>query len=264
MILGVTFVTALEVVAGLVLFWTGDATSLVQRLSGYFDTSNLYARVRGGFFSAPLLGSFCIFASAILALEGNGLSRRLRLAGQAVLAALVVMTLSRALIGFAVAAAMRRGRRLGIAAAVAGIAAMAALTVVPLSLDPFRPDNSAATNPRLTVAKSSAKTLARHPLVGQGPGSLTARYGGGGAARAHLTPLNVAATAGPAALIALTSLVVLLWRGRRRPTNLAIWSGLAGLGIDALGQDVEHFRHIWVMLGMADADREPDEPASPP
>jgi hypothetical protein len=36
---------------------------------------------------------------------------------------------------------------------------------------------------------------------------------------------------------------------------VAIWSGLAGLGLDAIGQDVEHFRHVWIMLGLADADR---------
>ena len=57
------------------------------------------------------------------------------------------------------------------------------------------------------------------------------------------------------ALAMLVGLIVALWRGRRRPTDVAIWSGLAGLGVDAIGQDVEHFRHVWIMLGLADADR---------
>ena len=30
---------------------------------------------------------------------------------------------------------------------------------------------------------------------------------------------------------------------------------LIGLGIDGIGQDIDHFRHVWVMLGLADADR---------
>jgi hypothetical protein len=65
----------------------------------------------------------------------------------------------------------------------------------------------------------------------------------------------VAATLGIPAVGLLTLLVVVLWRGRRRPTPKATWSGLAGLGIDGLGQDIEHFRHLWVLLGIADAER---------
>ncbi|MGH9938924.1 MAG: hypothetical protein ACREAM_22005, partial [Blastocatellia bacterium] len=38
-----------------------------------------------------------------------------------------------------------------------------------------------------------------------------------------------------------------------RPSDLAIWGGLAGLGLDALAQDVEDFHHLWVMIGLASA-----------
>jgi hypothetical protein len=31
---------------------------------------------------------------------------------------------------------------------------------------------------------------------------------------------------------------------------------LAGLGLDGLGQDIEDFRHVWVALGLADAESE--------
>ena len=58
------------------------------------------------------------------------------------------------------------------------------------------------------------------------------------------------------ALLALVGLVIALWRQRRQPTDTATWSGLAGLGVDAIGQDVEHFRHVWVMFGLADAGRQ--------
>jgi len=57
------------------------------------------------------------------------------------------------------------------------------------------------------------------------------------------------------ALAALVFLVVVLWRERRRPTPIATWTGLLALFVDGLAQDVEHFRHVWVMIGLADADR---------
>jgi hypothetical protein len=53
--------------------------------------------------------------------------------------------------------------------------------------------------------------------------------------RAHLTPLNIAATMGAPALVAFAL--------------------LAGLALDGLAQDIDHFRHVWVMIGLADADR---------
>jgi hypothetical protein len=75
----------------------------------------------------------------------------------------------------------------------------------------------------------------------------------------------VAATLGLPALVALVGLIWSLWHARRRPTDVTIWSGLAGLGLDAIGQDVDHFRHIWIMLGLADGDRREDpEPAGSP
>jgi len=51
-------------------------------------------------------------------------------------------------------------------------------------------------------------------------------------------------------LCALIATLVLLWRSRRRPTDVALWSALAGIGIDGLAQDIDHFRHVWVLLGL--------------
>jgi hypothetical protein len=104
------------------------------------------------------------------------------------------------------------------------------------------------------MLKSAFSSLEKRPLLGRGPGSLAARWQGQ-PLRAHFTPLNIAATTGLISLIALTGFVVVVWRRRRRPTNVALWSGLLALGIDGLTQDVEHFRHVWILLGMADADR---------
>src|SRR5206468_107170 len=102
-----------EATIGLLLFYLHQSTSLVDSASGYIGRSDAYTRVGAGFYSPGLLGSFCIFASAVLALPDGGLSQRTRRAAQCVLAVLVVATLSRAVIGFALGAAIRIGHARG-------------------------------------------------------------------------------------------------------------------------------------------------------
>ena len=182
-ILAVTFVTGVEAVVALGLFYAGIDTSL---LSGYGDLepSDLYARVSAGFYSAPLLGSFCIFASALLARGDAGIPPSWRRLGQYVLTLVVLLTFSRAVIGFALAliirAAHRRGtRRARLAATVAAslaIALMIGLTVGKVELDPTHPASfrvtlaRASENPRLEGLTTSFDTLADHPVLGSGPG----------------------------------------------------------------------------------------------
>jgi hypothetical protein len=102
------------------------------------------------------------------------------------------------------------------------------------------------------MIESAGRTFVAHPVLGRGPGSLVGFWQG--PLRAHLTPLDVAATTGLPSLLFLCGYVLMLWRGRRRPTNAALWTGMAALGIDALTQDTEHFRQVWMMFGVADAD----------
>jgi hypothetical protein len=262
--------TGVLAVTGLGLFYLDVHTSL---LSGYGDlaASDRYARVAAGFESAPLLASFCIFASAIVAQEGTPLPRWLRLLTQIVLSLLVIATLSRGVIAFFTAMAIRNAagrpasvlaKRLAVGAVFGAVLLMASLTVGRLHIDPSRPSTASYEirdpGPRRQTLVSGFETLADHPLVGKGPGSLVAESSGQ-PFRAHFTPLDVAATTGVPALLALTAIVVVLWRDRRRPTPVATWSGLLGLGIDGLGQDIEHFRHVWVLLGVADAQRAADD-----
>jgi MYXO-CTERM domain-containing protein len=80
-----------------------------------------------------------------------------------------------------------------------------------------------------------------------------------------VTGLDVAATQGPMALAALAGLVGVLWARRRRPTDLATWSALAAVAVDSLAMDVHRFRHVWVLLGLADANRrDPEGGGQPP
>ena len=254
-VLAGALVTAALAAIGLILFYAGVRTGL---LGGYGDlvASDLYARVTAGFYSPPLLGSYCIFASAVVAMRGNGLSAAWRRSSQIVLAGVVISTFSRAIIGFFAALVARvaaghpvRSLRIAATAAVVGATvAMAMLTIEPTSLAGgiaregfgYRHDS----------VSSSWRTLGDHPIVGLGPGELPG-IGRGVPVRAHLTPLNIAATLGVPALVALILAVALIWRDRPRPTDIALWAGLLGLAIDGLGQDIDHFRHVWILLGLA-------------
>ena len=256
-VLAGALVTAALAAIGLMLFYAGVRTGL---LGGYGEVvaSELYARVRAGFYSAPLLASYCIFASAVVAMSGNGLSASWRRGAQIAVAAVVIATFSRAVIGFFAAlvarvAARYRARSLRAAAAAAVVGAtvaMAMLTIEPTSLAGglaregygYRDDS----------IRSSWSTLGDHPIMGLGPGELPG-IGRGVPVRAHLTPLNIAATLGIPALVALIVAVALIWRDRMRPTDVALWAGLLGVAIDGLGQDIDHFRHVWVLLGLAAA-----------
>lgn len=249
---------------GLALFYAGVHSGLVGAYGEQFTPSHLYARVQAGFEAPPLLASFCIFASGVVASDDAGLSRRLRIVFQVALGLLCAATLSRGLIGFFLAVVIRwstklEGRRrlvVPIAAAVVSVAIIAGLTVGRLHVNPAHPTRSSYVVPdpgnRREAFVTSLKTLEHHPLVGIGPGALPG-LNDGTPFRAHFTPLNVAATLGLPALGALTITVFLVWRRRRRPTDVALWSAAAGVMLDGLAQDIDHFRHVWVLLGLLGA-----------
>jgi hypothetical protein len=266
-IAGVSLMTAALAAIGLGLFYAGERTSLLGVYGEQFVASDLYARVAAGFASPPLLASFCIFASAVVAREDSPLPRRLTTVTQVALSALVLLTFSRGAIAFFVAMGIRAAyrhrdamtaRRVAIALVAAAVVILGALSVGRLHLDPTRPSSITYEVPdpgnRRQAFDTGLDTLADHPLAGKGPGTYVS-LNRGLLFRAHFTPLNVAATMGLPALAALTFLIVVLWRERRRPTPIATWSGLLGLAIDGLAQDIEHFRHVWVMVGLADAER---------
>jgi len=256
-----SLLAALAAAVGVALSYFGRITPLVGPCGDLLPGP--LSRAQAGFPHPNLLASWCVFASGTLAREDAGLSRTWRRVAQAALAVTVVLTTSRAILAFALAAAIRGAtsparRRLAGALAAVLVVAMLGLTVVNLTFYPLRPWDVRVlpgSSPRLEAALTSLGTLAAHPLLGTGPGT-SPGHRGGMPFDAHLTPLNVAATLGLPALAGLVLAVLALWRGRSRPTDLATWGMLAGLGLDGLGQDVEDFRHVWVALGLADAGRE--------
>lgn len=268
---GTSLLAAGAALAGLLLFYAGIDTFLVGSYGALVASSD-YARVQGGMTHPALLGSYCIFASAVIARGKGVIPRRLRWAAQAALAIVVVATLSRAILGFFLAALIRADLKRGwraatIGAAVVCIALMGLLTFTKVYVDPSDPLDvriaSEAESERSQVLRAALDILAEHPLSGTGPGSLPGEEPGYGRRQAHNTPVGIAATLGLPALLALIALLGALWRARGRPTDRATWGGLAGLGLDGLGQDIENFRHVWVTLGLAGAHPPPDA-AHPP
>jgi len=252
--------TAIAALVGVALSAFGKITPLVGTCGDLLPGP--LSRAQAGFPHPNLLASYCIFAFGAIEREDAGLSRTWRWVVRAALALTVLLTTSRAILGFALAAAIRWAttpdrRRFAAALAVLLVVAMVSLTVVNVTFSPLRPWDVRVLpgpSPRLEAATTSFETLVAHPLVGTGPGTSPGRRDQM-PFDAHLTPLNVAATLGLPALLGLAFAVFALWRSRSRPTDLATWGMLAGLGLDGLGQDVEDFRHVWVALGLADAGR---------
>lgn len=251
---------------GLVLFYAGVHTGLIGSYGEQYVPSHLYARVQSGMESPPLLASYCIFASGIVAGEDAALPARLRLGSQVALGLLCAATFSRGLIGFLLALVIRRSRAIQgrgrvlipVGAALLSLAIIGALTAGRLHLNPTRPSSISYTVPdpgnRREAFVTSLRTFEHHPVLGIGPGALPG-VNSGVPFRAHFTPLNVAATLGLPALCALIAMLWLIWRDRRRPTDVALWSAAAGLLLDGLAQDIDHFRHVWVLIGLLGSPR---------
>lgn len=254
-----SLITVLAAVAGLVLFYAGVTTRLVGSY-GDLIPSTQYARVEAGFYHPNLLASFCIFSAAVVARSDGRLPALLKRVTLVALGLAVVLTLSRGILGFVLAGAIfnantPRRRRVAAAIGLVSIALIISATLWKPLVDPSHPLEARferEPSSRWQAASSSLAALVAHPLLGSGLGTSPGTYMGR-TFDAHFTPLNIAATLGLPALTVCSALIVLIWRKRRRPTDLAIWGGLAGLALDGLAQDVEDFRHIWVMIGLADA-----------
>lgn len=256
--------TALAAMVGLVLFYAGIPTELIGTY-GDLVASPWYARVQAGTYQPNLLASFLIFAAAAIARGEATLPAGLRRATKLALWCLVLLTFSRAMLAFALAAFFRAAktplqRRFVAAYAVVCVGIIVSLTVWNLAFDPARPGSvhfdQATASSRWQAMTTAAQTLAKHPLVGSGLGVRPGAYRGG-TFDAHCTPLNIAATMGMPALLAFVSIFVLLWRKRGQRLDRVVWSGIAGLALDALAQDIEDFRHLWVLIGLTAASGEP-------
>jgi len=254
-----SLITAAATILGLVLFYAGIGSHLIG-IYGELEPSAWYARVQAGTYNPNLLASFCIFASAIVARREGKLPVWLRRITLAALWITVFLTFSRGILGFILAAMIRGGstrfrRRAAAACAVVFVGIVISFTVWNPTINPAHPFDVSFKNidsSRHQAATSSLATLLRHPVFGSGLGTSPGWYHGA-PFDSHLTPLNIAATLGLPSLISFTFLITLLWRRRLRPTDLCIWGGLSGLALDGLAQDIEDFRHLWVMIGLAGA-----------
>jgi hypothetical protein len=255
-----SLITAAAAIAGLVLFYAGVGSPLIG-IYGELEQSPWYARVQAGTYNPNLLASFCIFASATVAQREGELPTWLRRVTLGALWITVFLTFSRGILGFGLAAVIRaartpRRRAVAVVCAAGCVGVVISLTLWNPAINPTHPLDAhfqSVASSRLQAAATSLVAVVRHPLLGSGLGASPAQYNGA-PFDAHCTPLNIAATLGLPALIAFSLLIALLWRRRTRPIDLAIWGGLAGLALDGLAQDIEDFRHVWVMIGLAGAN----------
>jgi hypothetical protein len=254
-----SLLTVLAALIGLALFYAGVTTRLVGTY-GDLVPSTRYARVQAGLYHPNLLASYCIFAFAVVSSGEASLPRGLRRVVQFGLTLVSLLTVSRAVFGLGLVWAIASARtpfqrRLVAIFAAVSVAAIGALSVWNLSLDPAAPLATrilgAESASRWETMTSSLHTLEAHPLFGSGLGTSPGMYRGM-PFDAHLTPLNIAATMGLPGLVAFGFIPILLWRNRRQPMDLALWGGLAGLALDSLASDVEEFRHVWVLFGLLD------------
>ena len=240
---------------GLVWFYAAGSNPFLG-IYGDLLTSPRYARVRAFQQIPNQLATYLTFAVAIMARDAAPPRTLVRVASVGA-AALIPFTFSRALLSFGVAAVARRflpSRPLLVAGSAAACAAvLVCLTLFNLQLDPTRPLEAHLSHD-LTVRASASSTAwvtaLENPLRGCGtdcrPG-MTWK----GPMDAHLTPLHLAATLGFPAAIAFLAVLAAAWFGRRRPMEIAVWSGLLALGLEALCTDIEDFRHLWILLGLA-------------
>ncbi|MEK6288273.1 MAG: O-antigen ligase family protein [Acidobacteriota bacterium] len=254
-----SLLTAAAAIAGLLLFYAGIGSRLIG-IYGELEPAPWYARIQAGTHNPNLLASFCIFASAVVARRDGELPVWLRRLTFVALSITVCLTFSRGILGFMLAAVIRgahtRRRRIFAVVCAASLSVLIlTLTLWKPSINPIHPLKihfETTSSSRYQAAASSLITLVTHPLFGSGLDTSPGLFRGV-PFDAHFTALNIAATLGLPALSVISFLITVLWRKRRRPTDLAIWGGLAGLALDSLAQDVEDFRHIWVMIGLADA-----------
>src|SRR5262245_30989238 len=248
--------TGIAAVIGVALWDAGLETPFVSH-AGDLDP-DFYARATAGLRLPNLLASFVIVASGAVAHRDADIPQPLRRLAQWAFWIAALLSFSRGILGLVLAALVRNAtttirRRIAAGWAVLCAVAILCLTYWNVGVDPLRPweahlrDYTSSGWPAVT---SSGKAFVGRPVVGSGPGNLPGSRKGA-PCNAHLTPLNVAATLGAPALAAFAMIPYLLWRDRRRPTDFAAWGALAGLGLDALGQDVEDFRHLWVAFGIA-------------
>lgn len=254
-----SLVTAAATLAALVLFYAGKPSSLLA-IYGELEPSPWYVRVQAGMYNPNLLANFCIFAAAVVARRDSELSVTLRRLTLAALWVTVFLTFSRGFLGFLLAAAIRSARTPKRRAAAALLAAVCvcvigSMTLWRPSINPVRPLDAQferVPTSRYQAVSSALATLASNPLFGSGLGTKPGNYRGVGF-DSHCTYVNIAATLGLPALVVFIALAFLLWSNRRRPTDLALWGGFAGLAVDALALDVEDFRHVWILFGLAGA-----------
>jgi hypothetical protein len=200
-------------------------------------------RPQGLALSTNLLASLCLVPFLVVLAE-----RRWALV--ALFAAVLFLSVSRTTLAAGVGVLLLyrpRGWRLAVAALAL---VMVASVVLDVHVWTWRPDTLGI---RARILVSTLRTIAEHPVFGVWTQTVAMAARPGGEVTswdAHNTILNVAATLGLPALVAYSAI---WWKALRVEgvLRVALWATL----FDALTLDVEDFRHVWLLLGLASAQQ---------
>ena len=184
-IAAVSLLSAVLALAGLLLHYAGTGSSLVGAYGEQLVPSHRYARVAAGFATPPLLASFCIFASAVVARRDVDLPKHLRLGIQIALLVVVTLTFSRGLIGFLSAWAICSRRLASAVSRTSGAGGRSGWVAPRRSDGPARPRAGPFTLASRRCRTSYGCRPGGRPAAGSGRASCPGRSGRGTNRRRH-------------------------------------------------------------------------------
>ena len=204
-----------------------------------------------------MLAAWSLVPVVLLWLDGERLFGRARIPLLVLIGTTLALTLTRTLLAVPFAVLLASGRR-GLRLAGGALLVVAALASLRLDVH-----GRAEPGIRWRIAASALERAAAHPLFGVGPDAGAARAGWPRSSDplhawdAHSTLLDLAATRGLPAAALFAAAAALAWRASRRgppdEARTALRVALGAVLFDALTIDAGDFRHLWLLLGLANS-----------
>jgi O-antigen ligase len=250
-------IAAISAMAGVVLFYIGVQTELLNPYGGLLPGD--YPRVRGLMFHANLLAPFLATGFLLLWYEPELLRKwGMRWMVLAIVAIALIFTFSRTIVAlvivFSGSELLRRRVTCGayvLWGILAGgmLAGLFVSVVYDVRLDPLHWWEIQVINGdgiRWIIWQDALETIRISPLFGIGPGHPVANGWW-----AHNTWLNLWAGLG---LLPLFTFAVLFLQSTIKALRLPLMGVTCALAvglIDSFSVDIEDFRHVWLLMGLA-------------
>ena len=252
-LIGAAIVGALTGLAGVVLFYLGEQSALLNHYGDLVPGN--YPRIRGTCVKANMLATVLATGLVLVRAEGNdSLGAGWRTAITLLLGVALFFTFSRTWLTVAAGllvlhALQSESARLRLAAAAATVLTIVLLLITArynIVIEPTRFwQATISTDPatRWVIWGGAIDTIVTNPLFGVGPGAAASNSWS-----AHLVWLNLWAVLGVAPLCGFA---IGCYRAMRRYRfELGIAVALGVMLLDGFTRDIEDMRHLWVMMGL--------------